>query len=152
MKVLIQRVSRGAVAVDGKTVGAIGLGFVVLVGVRHGDTVEDARYLAQRTANLRIFPDEQGRMNRSLQEVNGEVLAISQFTLYADTRKGNRPGFAQAADPDVARDLYDAFVAVLRTLLGSERVATGVFRAAMQVEIINDGPVTIALDTDSRHE
>ncbi len=148
MKVIIQRVREGSVAVDGTTIGSIGRGFVVLFGARHGDTDEDARYLAQKTVNLRIFPDSEDRMNLSLFDVEGEVLAISQFTLYANTRKGNRPSFIQAAKPDEAEALYDAYVAALRRILGEERVATGSFGAKMLVHILNDGPVTVELSTD----
>jgi D-tyrosyl-tRNA(Tyr) deacylase len=148
MKVLIQRVARGSVTIGGKTVGRIGKGFVVLFAARHGDTEEDARFLAHRTVNLRVFADAQQKMNLALQEVGGQVLVISQFTLYADTRKGNRPSFIGAAAPDAAKALYEAYVAALRRALGDDRVATGEFGAAMLVEILNDGPVTIELNTD----
>lgn len=148
MKAVIQRVSRGNVRVDGSVIGEIGLGLVVLVGVRSGDTDVDARTLAAKTSALRIFSDEAGKMNLSVQDVGGAVLAISQFTLYADTRKGNRPSFMRAAPPDEANDLYEVYVSHLRELLGDGRVATGVFRASMMVEIHNDGPVTIELSTD----
>lgn len=148
MKALIQRVSKGAVSVDGEVVGACDGGFVVLLGVRHGDTEEEALTLARKTINLRVFPDEQDRMNRSLQDVEGDVLVISQFTLYADTRKGNRPSFVGAAEPGLAETLYGAYVEALRRELGDARVATGVFGAMMTVEIVNDGPVTIELTTD----
>jgi D-aminoacyl-tRNA deacylase len=123
---------------------------VVLLGVRPEDTEEDARYLAHRTVNLRIFADEQDKMNRSIEVIAGEVLVISQFTLYADTRKGNRPSFIGAAAPEPARKLYECYVDALRRSLGEARVATGRFGAAMTVEIINDGPVTIELTTDTR--
>ena len=148
MKAVIQRVSRGNVRVDGSVIGEIGMGLVVLVGVRSGDTDVDARTLAAKTSALRIFSDEAGKMNLSVQDVGGAVLAISQFTLYADTRKGNRPSFVRAAPPDEANDLYEVYVSHLRELLGDGRVATGVFRASMMVEIHNDGPVTIELSTD----
>jgi D-tyrosyl-tRNA(Tyr) deacylase len=148
MKAVIQRVQRGSVSIDGEVVGEIGHGYVVLLGVREGDTADDARYLAQRTVNLRIFADAEDRMNRSVQDVNGAILAISQFTLYADTRKGNRPSFIRAGNPKVAEELYDEYVAALRRELGDTRVATGRFGASMVVEIINDGPVTIELTTD----
>ncbi len=145
MKAWIQRVSKGGVTVEGYPPRSIGRGYVVLLGVRKGDTEEDARYLALRTVNLRIFHDAEGKMNRSIQEVGGEILVISQFTLYADTRKGNRPGFVDAAEPAVAESLYEVYVEALRRELGEARVATGVFRAEMQVEILNDGPVSIEL-------
>ena len=152
MKALIQRVSRASVVADGQETGRIGPGFVVLVGVRHGDTAEAARSLATRTAALRVFTDDQDRMNRSLVDTGGSALVVSQFTLYADTRRGHRPSFIGAAPPETAERLYDSFVAHLRTLLGEDRVATGVFRASMQVELVNDGPVTIELTTDDRPE
>jgi len=148
MKAVIQRVARGSVTIDGEVSGRIERGYVVLLGVRTGDTTDDARYLAQRTVNLRIFPDVQDRMNRSIVDIEGAVLVISQFTLYADTRKGNRPSFIRAGDPEVAEALYEEYVAALRRELGDERVQTGRFAASMEVEIINDGPVTIELNTD----
>ena len=145
MKALIQRVVRGSVSVDSKVLGEISRGYVVLLGVKTGDTEKDAGYLAQRTINLRIFPDDQQRMNRSIQDVGGSLLVVSQFTLYASTRKGNRPSFVDAAQPDAARALYERYVAELRRLLEPARVVTGVFGAMMTVEIVNDGPVTIEL-------
>ena len=148
MKILIQRVQHGRVTVEGRETGCIGAGFVVLVGVRHGDGEQDAKKLALKTANLRVFPDSAGNMNVSLQDAGGSVLAVSQFTLYADTRKGNRPGFAQAAPPELANTLYETYVSELRTILGDDRVATGIFQAMMQVELVNDGPVTIEITTD----
>jgi D-tyrosyl-tRNA(Tyr) deacylase len=148
MKVLIQRCTRGAVSIDGECVGRIDKGFVILVGVRTGDVAADAAVLARKTAALRIFPDGEGRMNRSLAEIGGSALVISQFTLYTDTRKGNRPSFILAGDPAVAESLYDAYVAGLAGLLGNARVQTGRFGADMQVELVNDGPVTIELTTD----
>lgn len=149
MKALIQRVKRGSVTVEGREIGAIGRGYVVLLGVKQGDTVEDAGYLAEKTAALRIFPDEQGRMNRAIMEVGGSVLVISQFTLHADTRKGNRPSFILASPAEQANALYEEYVAGLRRVLGAERVVTGQFQAMMTVEIINDGPVTIELKSRS---
>ena len=145
MKALIQRVSAGAVAVDGQEQARIETGFVVLLGVRQGDTEEDAVYLAGKTAALRIFSDAQGRMNLALDQVNGSVLVISQFTLHADTRRGNRPGFELAAPAETARQLYECYIAELRKILGANRVVTGQFQADMSVTIINDGPVTIEL-------
>jgi len=150
VKALVQRVTRGAVTIDGAVAGSVGRGFVVLLGVRQGDTEDDARYLAHRTVNLRVFADAGGRMNLALDDVGGAVLVISQFTLYADTRKGNRPSFVGAAAPEEAARLYEAYVAGLRAALGPARVATGRFGAMMQVDIANDGPVTIELSTDSR--
>ena len=143
MKALIQRVQRGSVSVEGREIGAIGRGYVVLLGVKQGDTVEDAGYLAEKTAALRIFPDEQLRMNRSIMEIGGSILVISQFTLHADTRKGNRPSFIDAAPPDVANPLVDFFVDQLNQL--GVTTLKGQFGAHMLVEIANDGPVTIQL-------
>ena len=148
MKVLVQRVSRASVKVDGRTVGDIGRGFLALVGCRKGDTEDDARLLAHKTCNLRIFPDVDDKMNLALDAVQGSVLAVSQFTLYADTRKGNRPSFVEAADPALAEALYQVYVDALRQGLGNGRVATGVFRTVMSVELVNEGPVTIELNTD----
>ncbi len=148
MKAIIQRAARGSVTIDGETVGSIGQGYVVLLGVREGDTGEGARALACKTVNLRIFADDAGKMNRSIRDVNGEILVISQFTLYADTRKGNRPSFIRAAAPELAELLYELYVEALRSELGADRVQTGRFAAMMQVEIVNDGPVTIELTTD----
>ena len=148
MKAIIQRVSRGSVTVAGDVIGSIGRGYVVLLGVRDGDTEQDARLLADKTVNLRVFSDDADKMNLSIESIGGEVLVISQFTLYADTRKGNRPSFIRAAAPETADALYEEYVAGLRRALGDSRVATGVFGAMMTVEIVNDGPVTIELTTD----
>ncbi len=150
MKALIQRVSRARVVVEGRETGAIAKGFAVLLGVRIGDKDADAVWLAGKTAGLRVFPDEQDKMNLALAEAGGAVLVVSQFTLYADTRKGNRPSFINAAPPEEAERLYGIYVDALRALLGDDRVATGVFRASMSVEIVNDGPVTIELTSDGR--
>lgn len=148
MKALVQRVSRASVSVNGQVAGSIGKGFAVLLGVRIGDTDADALYLAEKTAGLRIFPDAQDKMNLALVEASGAVLVVSQFTLYADTRKGNRPSFINAAPPAEAERLYEVYVSQLRRILGSDKVATGTFRASMSVEIVNDGPVTIELTSD----
>ncbi|TFH16470.1 MAG: D-tyrosyl-tRNA(Tyr) deacylase [Lentisphaerales bacterium] len=148
MKALIQRVSRGSVTIDGNCVASIDRGFVVLLGIRDGDTEADAAKLAEKTADLRIFTDGNDKMNQSLRDTSGQALVISQFTLYADTRKGNRPSFVQAAAPGPAENLYNRYVTHLRDILGEEKVRTGVFRAMMTVEIINDGPVTVELSTD----
>ncbi|ABZ84402.1 d-tyrosyl-tRNA(tyr) deacylase [Heliomicrobium modesticaldum Ice1] len=144
MRALIQRVLRGRVTVEGSEVGAIGPGLVVLVGAGQGDGEADARYVAEKIAHLRIFEDEQGKMNRSVSDVGGEVLVVSQFTLYGDCRKGRRPSFTQAAPPDEARRLVEAVVAELRKF--GLTVATGQFQAHMVVEIINDGPVTLMVE------
>lgn len=145
MRVLIQRVSRASVSIDGAVVGAVGRGFLALVGVTHGDTAEAAAKLAGKTARLRVFSDDAGLMNLALADVGGEVLAVSQFTLYADARKGNRPSFVAAAAPHVGEAVYEAYVAALRA--AGVPVQTGLFGAQMQVELVNDGPVTILLDS-----
>jgi D-tyrosyl-tRNA(Tyr) deacylase len=150
MKALIQRVSRGSVTIDDETVGSIGRGFVVLLGVREGDTIENAQQLAAKTATLRVFCDEARKMNLSLIDIDGQALVISQFTLYADTRKGNRPSFVKAAEPVLAERLYEEFVKRLGDSLGPDNVATGKFGAMMEVEIVNDGPVTVELNTDAK--
>ena len=150
MKALIQRVSRARVSVEGTETGAIGKGYAILLGVRLQDTEADAIFLAEKTASLRIFPDAQDKMNLALSDVGGAVLVVSQFTLYADTRKGNRPSFINAATPAEAERLYEVYVLQLRRILGTAKVATGVFRASMSVEIVNDGPVTIELCSDGR--
>jgi D-tyrosyl-tRNA(Tyr) deacylase len=146
MRVVLQRVTRGAVVVDGQTVGAVEMGFVALVGVTHSDTPAEAEKLARKTAYLRVFEDDAGKMNRSVMDVGGGVLVVSQFTLYADARRGRRPDFIDAARPEVAAPLVAHYAAHLRAE-GVGRVEMGVFGALMQVEIHNDGPVTIILDT-----
>jgi len=148
MRALLQRVSRAEVRVAGVPVGAIGGGLVVLLGVGPNDDEATAERLAGQSAELRIFRDQEGRTNRSLLETGGTVLAVSQFTLYADTRRGRRPGFTAAASPDVAERLYGRYVEALRSL-GVE-VATGRFGAEMEVELVNDGPFTIWLDSTER--
>lgn len=151
MKALIQRAASGSVTIDGETTGCIQRGFVILLGVRTGDTPADAIVLARKTVALRIFPDSDGRMNRSLTDIGGEALVISQFTLYADTRKGNRPSFIRAGDPSVAEVLYNTYLTELGQQLGDARVQTGCFGAEMQVSLVNDGPVTIELCTDPQN-
>jgi D-aminoacyl-tRNA deacylase len=146
MRALLQRVSSARVLVDGAVAGEIGRGILVLLGVTHADTVEQARYLAGRTTGLRIFEDDQGKMNRSLVEVGGAVLVVSQFTLYGDCRKGRRPSFDAAARPDQARALYEEFAAAVAAQ--GVPVATGVFQAHMQLELVNDGPVTVMLEAE----
>jgi D-aminoacyl-tRNA deacylase len=147
MRVVLQRVSKGSVTVDGTVVGSVGLGFVALVGVTHGDTQAHAELLAKKTAHLRVFEDADGKMNLSALDVNGGVLVVSQFTLYADARKGRRPSFVDAAAPDIAAPLVLYFAERLRAE-GITRVERGIFGAMMQVGIHNDGPVTIILDTN----
>lgn len=148
MKILLQRVVRAAVRADGVTTGSVGCGFLALVGCRSGDLPEDADRLAMRTAALRVFEDEGGRMNRSVVDCGGAVLAVSQFTLYADTRKGNRPSFVEAGDPQKAVVLYERFCADLRSILGSSRLATGRFGADMAIDAALDGPCTIELRSE----
>ncbi|MBN2099378.1 MAG: D-tyrosyl-tRNA(Tyr) deacylase [Dehalococcoidia bacterium] len=148
MKVLVQRVSQASVAVGGEVVGRIGLGLVGLVGVAQGDAEEDARYLVEKTVNLRVFPDEAGKFNRSLVDVGGGLLLVSQFTLISDTRKGRRPSFIEAAGPAEAEALFNRFVDLARA--SGLKVETGRFQQHMLVEIHNDGPVTILLDSRAR--
>lgn len=145
MRAVVQRVQRGSVTVNNEVVGKIEQGLVVLLGVGQGDTADDARYLADKISQLRIFNDEQGKLNLSLQDVGGSVLAISQFTLYGDCRKGRRPSYIEAAAPEAARELYESFVQ--RLVCNGLTTATGVFQEHMIVEIINDGPVTLLLDS-----
>jgi D-tyrosyl-tRNA(Tyr) deacylase len=147
MRVLLQRVSAGAVTVDGEVTGEIRGGFVALVGVTHSDTEAEAEKLANKTANLRVFSDSEGKMNLSLLDVAGGVLVVSQFTLYADARKGRRPSYIQAAQPDLAEPLVRRFAEFLAQA-GVQLVEHGIFGALMQVTIHNDGPVTIMLDSD----
>ena len=147
MRVVLQRVTKGSVTVDGQVTGAVDLGFVALVGVTHTDTQAEADLLAKKTANLRVFEDEGGKMNRSILDCGGGVLVVSQFTLYANMKKGRRPSFIEAAPPETASALVDYFAQQLRNE-GISRVENGIFGAMMQVEIHNDGPVTIILDTD----
>lgn len=145
MRAVIQRVSEASVTVDQQTVGAIGQGLMVLLGVAQGDTSQEAKSLAEKTAGLRIFEDDAGKMNRSVEEIGGSLLVVSQFTLLGDCRKGRRPGFTDAAPPELADQLYEEYVAALRSR--GVNVATGVFRADMQVALVNDGPVTMLLDS-----
>jgi D-tyrosyl-tRNA(Tyr) deacylase len=146
VRAVIQRVTRASVTVDGRVAGEIGAGLLVLLGVSKTDTPESASYLAEKIANLRIFSDETGKMNLSVLDAGGSVLVVSQFTLYGDTRGGRRPSFIQAAPPEQANLLYQEFVRLMRSL--GVTVETGVFQAHMQVELVNDGPVTILLDSE----
>ena len=148
MKALLQRVTRASVSVGGEVVGRIGQGLVVFVGVASGDTEKDAQYLAQKIVSLRIFPDEEGRFNLSALDIKGELLVVSQFTLLADTRKGRRPSFIEAAPPAQAEEIFERFVEQARAT--GLRVDTGRFQQYMQVEIHNDGPVTILLDSKGK--
>lgn len=145
MRAVLQRVSRAQVTVDGEVISAIDQGLVVLLGITMGDTMVGAQWLADKVSGLRLFADAEDKMNRSIGEVGGHVLVISQFTLYGDVRKGRRPSFVQAAPPEVAEPLYESFVEALAAL--GVPVARGRFGANMQVELVNDGPVTLILDT-----
>ena len=147
MRALIQRVRRCSVVIEGKAHSSIGPGMLILLGVRQTDAEADADYLADRSAALRIFDDGEGKMNFSVKDVGGSAMVVSQFTLYGDTRKGNRPSYSEAAPPDHAEALYDRFVQRLKMSLGEERVSTGVFRAMMDVELVNDGPVTLLIES-----
>ena len=144
MRALVQRVKKGSVSIDGKVHGAIDQGLVILLGITHEDTEKDADFVADKCVDLRIFEDENGKMNKSLEDINGSILLISQFTLYAATRKGRRPSFDAAARPEVAEPLYEYFIQKLRSR--GIKVETGVFGAYMQVEIHNDGPVTMMVE------
>jgi len=147
MRTLVQRVSKARVLVDGEVTGEIACGLVVFVGVHQDDQEGDAALLARKVVQLRVFPDHEHRMNLSVQDIAGELLIVSQFTLYGETKRGNRPSYSRAAAPDKARALYDAFTSHCRA--SGLTVATGVFQAAMQVELLNEGPVTLWFDTES---
>jgi D-tyrosyl-tRNA(Tyr) deacylase len=145
MRAVVQRVSEARVEIDGEVVGEIGHGLLVLLGITHGDTPEQAEWLAEKTVGLRIFEDDEGKMNRDVIEIGGGILVVSQFTLYGDCRKGRRPSFIEAAPPAVAVPLYAAFVDGLRAR--GVRTATGRFGAMMRVELVNEGPVTLIVDS-----
>ena len=145
MRAVVQRVTRASVSVDGEVIGEIGRGLVVLVGIARDDTKVEAAYLVDKISNLRIFDDDEAKMNLSVKDVNGGLLIVSQFTLYGDVRRGLRPSWIDAAPPEIAEPLYDFFVRQARSTV--PEVATGKFQAMMQVELINDGPVTILLDS-----
>jgi D-tyrosyl-tRNA(Tyr) deacylase len=149
MRAVVQRVKHAKVVVDGNTTGEIALGLLVLVGFGRNETAENLQWMLKKITQLRIFNDEAGKMNLSVQDVNGGLLLVSQFTLYADARKGNRPSFTNAAPPEVATRLYDDFVAQARAGFAGP-VQTGIFGADMKVSLLNDGPVTILLDSDER--
>jgi D-aminoacyl-tRNA deacylase len=147
VRALIQRVKHGSVTIEDKLFSQINKGMVILLGVKEGDSEEDAKYLAHRCANIRIFEDENDKMNLSILDIHGQALVVSQFTLYGDTRKGHRPSYIEAAKPETAEHLYNTFCSCLSENIGKENLATGVFRAMMEVEIINDGPVTVMVES-----
>ncbi len=149
MKAIIQRVSEASVKIEGVVKGEIQKGFMVLLGVGNEDSEEDVAWLAKKIANMRIFEDEEGKMNKSLLDIDGEILLISQFTLHASTKKGNRPSFIEAAKPDLAIPLYEKMISALSSLL-SKPIRTGEFGADMKVNLVNDGPVTIVVDTKDK--
>ena len=148
MRVVLQRVSHASVTVEEEVIGKIQRGFLLLVGVTHDDAMEDMEYLVRKIVQMRIFEDEEGKLNRSIQDIGGEILSVSQFTLYADTKKGNRPSFSKAAPGDVALEMFEQFNGLLRET--GIPVETGQFGADMKVELLNDGPVTILLDSKNR--
>jgi D-tyrosyl-tRNA(Tyr) deacylase len=149
MKVVIQRVSRANVKVDGKITGEIARGFLILLGIEDADTEEDIQWLSNKIVNLRIFNDENGVMNRSVLDVEGNILLVSQFTLHASTKKGNRPSYIKASKPDFAIPMYEKMIAQLEIDRG-KKIQTGIFGADMKVELLNDGPVTIVIDTKNK--
>ena len=149
MRVVIQKVTQASVSIENQIMGSIDKGLLVLVGIEDGDTNEDIAWLSSKIVNLRVFDDDNGVMNLSVKEVDGEVLIVSQFTLHASTKKGNRPSYIKAARPEVAIPIYEAFIKQVESLLG-KRVPTGQFGAMMQVSLCNDGPVTILIDTKNK--
>lgn len=149
MKILIQRVKYSKCTVDSKEISKIGQGLLVLLGITHDDTTEDIEWLANKMVNLRIFNDEEGVMNKSCIEIDGEIMIISQFTLHARTKKGNRPSYVDAAKPEISEPLYNKFIETVNSLTGKQS-ATGIFGADMKIELLNDGPVTIIIDSKNR--
>jgi len=149
MRTVLQRVSKASVTVDGKVISSIENGLLVLLGIEEADTQEDIDWLTNKIVNLRVFNDDKDVMNRSVQDVDGDVIVVSQFTLHAQTKKGNRPSYIKAAKPDIAIPMYEKFVQVLEQKLG-RKVGTGIFGADMKVELLNDGPVTILIDTKNK--
>jgi len=148
MRALVQRVKSGGVKITSENYEQkIGHGIVLLLGVKEGDTIEDVNFVADKCSNLRIFSDENDKMNLSLKDINGEMLIVSQFTLYGDARKGNRPSFTDSAKPELANNLYEKFIERVKENIGNEKVKTGIFQAMMEVTIINDGPVTIMVES-----
>ncbi|MEO6851065.1 MAG: D-aminoacyl-tRNA deacylase [Mucilaginibacter sp.] len=149
MRAILQRVTRTSCTVDGKITGEIGIGFLVLLGIEDADTDEELQWLAQKIVAMRVFGDENGLMNKSLADVNGDILLVSQFTLFANTKKGNRPGFTRAARPDKAIPMYQQMINTLEELTG-KKIEAGIFGADMKISLLNDGPVTVIMDTKDR--
>ncbi len=149
MRAVVQRVKRSSVAIEGRILSSIEKGILVLLAVKQGDGEQDAGYLAEKCAALRIFDDPEGRMNCSVRDAGGEVMVVSQFTLYGNTQRGNRPSYSMAAPPEIAEPLYEKYVSEMKRLVGVQRVQSGVFRAMMDVELINDGPVTVIVESKS---
>lgn len=147
MRVIVQRVRSASVSIDEKKHSSISTGLLIFLGIKTGDRETDCTYLAEKCSSLRIFEDSEGKMNKSVKDVGGAVLIVSQFTLYGDTRKGNRPSFVDAAPPGIAEPLYEKFIDEMRKLLGEHNVAAGVFRAMMDIALVNDGPVTILIES-----
>jgi D-tyrosyl-tRNA(Tyr) deacylase len=149
MRAVIQRVSSASCTVEGKITGEIGTGFLVLLGIEEADNEEDISWLSQKIINMRVFPDENGLMNKALADAGGNILLISQFTLFASTKKGNRPGFTRSARPEIAIPLYEKMITALEKAHG-RKIQTGIFGADMKISLVNDGPVTICIDTKSK--
>jgi D-aminoacyl-tRNA deacylase len=151
MRALIQRVKEASVTIEGKVHNKIGKGLLIFLAVTHTDDTDAVEYLARRCVDLRIFEDPNGKMNLSVKDISGEILVISQFTLYADTRKGNRPNFMNAAPPELAENLYNRFIGALGQCYNEKSIRSGMFRAMMEIALINDGPVTIQMDSKDEH-
>jgi D-tyrosyl-tRNA(Tyr) deacylase len=147
MRAVVQRVKKCSVTIDGKEYSSIEKGILILLGIKNGDGESDAKYLAERCSSLRLFDDEKGKMNLSVIDIHGKMMVVSQFTVYGDTRKGNRPSYTDAAPPEIAEQLYRSFLQYSRHMLGESNVASGVFRAMMDVALVNDGPVTLILES-----
>jgi D-tyrosyl-tRNA(Tyr) deacylase len=148
MRAVVQRVTRASVKVDGELISSVNCGFLVLLGISKNDGLKDIEYISDKILNLRIFTDEEGKMNKSIADINGELLVISQFTLYGDARKGRRPSFDIAASGETARPIYEEFLSCIKKNFDPEKIGTGIFGAKMEVELVNDGPVTILLDSE----
>ena len=150
MRVVIQRVTEASLSIDHQIYSVINKGLVVLVGVGDQDSIDDIKWLVQKISNLRIFSDSEGKMNLSVKDIEGDVLLVSQFTLFASTKKGTRPSFTKSARPEIAIPLYETFIQAFQTVMGTDKVQTGVFGANMKINLVNDGPVTISIDSKNR--